>query len=175
MCGRKLEITIGGQPVGVTFDEEHIEVAVTRETIQVPVDGGGIRFSIKEERLDFSSPLVLAAPGWPFGPNPNRVDGLARDAATVVDEVVMPAFYRVAKWLFLITDEANDLAVTSEIKCMRRGGDVYFMEYAVMGDAGLITYDLDAVAEGEKIKLIVTSKYDGALTVRTSKLGIFNS
>ena len=174
MCGRKLEITIGGQPVGVSFDEERIEVAVAKETIQVPVDGGEIRFSIKEERLDFSSPLVLAAPGWPFGPNPNKVEGLAKDAATVVDEAVMPAFYRVAKWLFLITDDDNDLAVTSEIKCMRRGDDVYFMEYAIMGDAGLIPYDLDAVVEEEKIKLIVTSKYDGVLTARTTKIGVFN-
>ena len=174
MCGRKLEITVGGQPVGISFNEERIEVAIAKETIHVPVNGGEIRFSIKEERLDFSSPLVLATPDWPFGPNPNRVEDLAKGVATVVDEAVMPTFYRVAKWLFLITDDDNDLAVTSEIKCMRRGDDVYYMEYAIMGDSGIITYDLDAIVEEEKIKLIVTSQYDGDLTVRTSKLGIFN-
>jgi len=162
------------QPVYVTPKEERIDVALTKETINVPVAEGNIQFSIKEERFNFSSPLVLAAPGWPFGPNPNKVEGLEKDVVTVVDSVTMPSFYRVAKWLFLISDDANDLAVTSEITCMLRGNDVYFIEYAIMGDTGFIQYDLDAVIDGSKIKLIVTSKYNGVLTVRTSKIGIYN-
>ncbi len=174
MSGQNIKVAAGEQPIHVETREERIDVALARETINVPAADGGIRFSIKEERFDFSSPLVLGKPEWPFGPNPNKVEGLARDVPTVVDEVVMPSFYRVAKWLFLITDDNNDLAVTSEIKCLRRGNDVYYMEYAIMGDSGLIPYDLDAVVEAEKIKLIITSRYDGVLTVRTSKLGIFN-
>ena len=174
MSGQDIKVAAGEQPIHVETREERIDVALAKETINVPATGGGIRFSIKEERFDFSSPLVLGKSEWPFGPNPNKVDGLAKDVATVVDAVVMPAFYRVAKWLFLISDDDNDLAVTSEIKCLRRGGEVYFMEYAIMGDSGLIPYDLDAKIDGNAIQLIITSRYDGVLTVRTSKLGIFN-
>ena len=174
MGGQKIKATVGEQPIHVALKEERIDVALAKETINIPAVDGGIQFSIKEERFDFSSRMVLATPGWPFGPNPNKVEGLVKNEATVVDEVVMPSFYRVARWLFLISDETNDLAVTSEIKCMRRGNDVFYMEYAIMGDSGLLPYELDAVVEGEKIKLIVISRHDGGeVTVRTSKMGIF--
>ena len=171
---KTISISIGGQPLGVSFDEERIDVAVANETIHVHAADGEIRFTIKEEKLDFSSPLVLATPGWPFGPNPNKVDGVIKDTATVVDRLTMPSHYRVAKWLLLISDDANDLAVTSEIKCMRQGGDIYFTEYAMLGDSGLIPYDLDVTDHGDQIHLVVTSRYEDPLTVRTSKLGIFN-
>ncbi len=174
MDGHKLEITIGGQPLGVSYNTEQIDVAVAKETVHVHNAEDGIHFTIREEKPGFSSPLVLAVPGWPFGPNPNRVEGLAKGVVTVVDEAVMPTYYRVAKWLFLISDDDNDLAVTSEIKCMRRGDDVYFIEYAIIGDSGTIQYDLDAVLDGDRIQLLVTSQYNGVLTVRTSKIGIFN-
>ena len=174
MTDRTLAISVGGQPVGVSFDEERIDVAVANETIHVHTADGEIRFTIKEEKLDFSSPLVLATPGWPFGPNPNKVEGVVQDTATVVDRLAMPSHYRVVKWLLLISDDTNDLAVTSEIKCMRRGGDIYFTEYAILGDSGLIPYDLDVINQSDEIHLIITSRYDGVLTVRTSKLGIFN-
>lgn len=174
MGGQDIQVAVGEQPIHVAMKEERIEVALAKETIHIPAVDGGIQFSIKEERFDFSSPLVLATSGWPFGPNPNKTEGLKKDVATVVDVVVMPTFYRVARWLFLITDETNDLAVTSEIKCMRRGNDVYYMEYAIMGDSGLLPYELDSVVDGEKIKLIVISRHNGGeVTVRTSKIGIF--
>ena len=166
MCGPNNRSSAGAQS---------IHVALANETINVPANKGGIQFSIKEERFDFSSPLVLATSGWPFGPNPNKVEGITKDVATVVDEVVMPTFYRVTKWLFLISDEVNDLEVTSEIKCMRRGDNVHFVEYAILGDSGLLPYDIDVVVNEEKIQLVVTSRYDsGAVTIRTAKIGLFN-
>ena len=174
MADKTLAISIGDQPVGVSLEGDRIEVALAKETIHVHTADGEIRFTIKEEKLDFSSPLVLATPGWPFGPNPNKVEGVVRDAATVVDRLAMPSHYRVAKWLLLISDDDNDLAVTSEVKGMRRGGDIYFTEYAIIGDSGLIPYDLDVVEQGEEIHLVITSKYDGVLTIRTSKMGIFS-
>lgn len=167
------DITYGQQPVQVAVKEDRIDVALARETIHVPVADGNIRFSIHEERFDFSSPLVLAVPGWPFGTNPNKVEGLLKDVVTEVDHATMPTYYRVVKWLFLIADDTNDLAVTSEITCMRRSDDVHFIEYAIIGDTGTIQYDLDAVVDGDRIRLLVTSKYNGVLTVRSSKIGIF--
>ena len=132
-----------GQPVSVSFNQEQIDVALARETINVQAVDGKIRFSLGEERFDFSSPLVLAAGTWPFGPNSNKVETVIEGVPTEVDRVAMPAYYRVVKWLFLISDEASDLAVTSEIKCIRKGETVYYIEYALLGDGGVITYDLD--------------------------------
>ena len=175
MDGQNIKVFAGDQPIHVALKEERIDVALAKETINIPTTEGGIQFSIKEERFDFSSPLVLATSGWPFGPNPNKVEGVAKDVATVVDEVVMPTFYRVAKWLFLISDEVNDLEVTSEIKCIRRGDNVHFVEYAILGDSGLLPYDIDVVVNEEKIQLVVISRYDGGVvTIRTSKIGIFS-
>ncbi|HAT48863.1 MAG: hypothetical protein HQL07_03895 [Nitrospirae bacterium] len=175
MADKTLEISIGGQSLGVSFDTEQIDVAVVNEVVHVNSANGQIRFSIKEEKLNFSSPLVLAASsGWPFGPNPNKVEDIVRDVPTIVDQLAMPSHYRVAKWLILISDDASGLAVTSEIKCMRQGGNIYFIEYAILGDSGLIPYELDVVDQGNQIQLVITSRYHGVLTVRTSKLGIFN-
>ncbi|OSM07660.1 hypothetical protein [Magnetofaba australis] len=151
-----------------------IKVAITRETIHVPTADGEILFTIQEERLDFSSPLVLAVPGWPFGPNPNRVDGIVRNTPFEIDRVTMPSYYRVVKWLFLLSDEENDLAVTSEIKALRRGDNVHFMEYAIMGDSSVIPYDLDVIEDGSAVRLIINSRYEGVLSARTSKIGVFN-
>ena len=164
------------QPVHITQTQEQIDVALVKETINISSGDGQIDLTIKEETFDFSSPLVLAVPGLPFGgPNPKKVEGLTKDTPATVDQVTMTAYYRVVKWLFLITDETNDLAVTSEIKCMRHTNDVHYMEYAIMGDSGQLLYDLDAVVDGDNLNLIITSRYDGGeLTVRTSRIGIFN-
>lgn len=163
------------QPIEVSLKEEKLQMAIVKETIRFPVDAEGIHVAIHEERLEVSSPLVLAAPGWPFGPNPNKTGGLKKNEATVVDTVTMPTYYRVAQWLFLIEDEVNGLAVTSTIKCVLLGDNVHYLEYAVIGDSGMISYDLDANLEGDKVNLVVTSGYDGGdLTVRTSKIGIFH-
>ncbi|MEO5378321.1 MAG: hypothetical protein H7832_11155 [Magnetococcus sp. DMHC-6] len=158
----------------VSPTEDHLTVALVRETIHFPTVQTGIHFSIKEERFDFSSPLSLNLQGWPFGPNPMRSEGLRKDETKVVDIVTMPSFYRVVKWLFLISDDHNGLEVTSEIKCLRKGEDVLFMEYAMMGDTGTLLYDLDVVAEEDKVKLSITSRYNGIASVRTVKIGIFN-
>ena len=165
----------GPQPIEISVIEEHIDVAIVKETIHPPVSDAGIKCVLHEERMDFSSPLVLAVPGWPFGPNPNKVEGLKKSIRTVVDVVSMPTYYKVVRWLFLVEDEINGVAIASEIKCMRRGNTVVYVEYAIIGDSGLIPYELDVIATGDQVQLIVTSGYDGGeLTVRTSKIGIFN-
>ncbi len=178
MADQKLEITVGGQPVNVAVGEEHIEIATVHETLLVSSDNGAIRLTIKEERLDFSSPWILEAAGgggaWPFGVNPNRVDGIVRDTPAMVDRVVMPGQYRVVKWLLLLSDESTGMAVTSEIKAFRRGAEIWFTEYAILGDSSLIPYGLDVQEDGDAVQLMVTSGYDGVLTARTMKIGIFS-
>lgn len=162
------------QPIQISSQEEQIHLAIVKETIRFPIDSDGIKVAIHEERLDVSSPLVLAIPGWPFGPNPNKTNGLKKGVATVVDTVTMPSYYRVAQWFFLIEDEESHLAVTSTIKCIVMNGNIHYLEYAVIGDSSLLPYDLDAILEGDKVHLIITSGYEqGDLTVRTSKIGIF--
>jgi len=158
-------------------DCQPVNVAFREETIHAPTSSDGVQVSITEERLDFSSPLVLAGPphgGWPFGPNPIRVEGIVQDIPTEVDQVEMPATYQVIKWLFLISDVENDLIVTSEIKAMRRGGDIWFTEYAIMGDSTLLHYDLDVVDDGTAVRLVITNRTSGVLTTRTVRLGIFS-
>ncbi|MBF0401929.1 MAG: hypothetical protein HQL90_14330 [Magnetococcales bacterium] len=154
--------------------EQPIRVSLVKESIHVPLVDDQLMVAIHDERFDFSSPPVLASSGWPFGLNPVRVDGLQKGVATVVDYVVMPSFFRVVRWMLLLTDDSNDLAVTSTVQCLRRGGDVLFTEFAILGDYGVIPYELDVVVDGDKVKLVVTSGYDGVVTARTSKIGIFN-
>jgi len=154
--------------------EQPIRVALVQESIRVPLVDEQVNVVLHEERFDFSSPPVLATSGWPFGLNPVRVDGLQKGIATVIDYVVMPSFFRVVRWMLLLSDDSHDLAVTSTIQCMRRGNDVMFTEFSILGDYGTIPYDLDVVVDGDKVKLVVTSGYDGELTARTSKIGIFN-
>ena len=170
-----IKITGDKQPIHVVAQEEKIDIALIKETINIASGDGDIGLTIKEERFDFSSPLVLAVPGIPFGgPNPKRVEGLTKDTPVTVDQITVTAYYRVVKWLFLITDETNDLAVTSEIKCMRHTNNVHFMEYAIMGDSGILLYDIDVVVDGDNLNLIITSRYDsGDLTVRTSHIAIY--
>ncbi len=170
------------QPIRVSIVEESkkivaddpIRISLVKESIRVPVVDEQINVVVHEERFDFSTPPVLATSGWPFGLNPVRVDGLQRGVATVVDHVAMPSFFRVVRWMLLLSDDSHDLAVTSTVQCMRRGGDVLFTEFAILGDYGTIPYELDVVADGDKVKLVVTSRYDGELTARASKIGIFN-
>ena len=171
-----MDIKAGEQPVTIVSVEETIDVSLVKETINVPVTDGQTQFSIKEERFEFSSSLVLGAEatGWPFGANPTKVEGLTKDTPVVVDAVAMPSHYRVVKWLILLSDDINDLEVTSEIKCIRRRNIVQFVEYAIMGDSTTIQYDLDVVVDNENVQLIITSRYDGVLTARTLKIGIYN-
>ena len=154
--------------------EQPIRVSLVKESIRIPLVDEQVNVAIHEERFDFSTPPVLATSGWPFGLNPVRVDGLQKGVATVVDYVVMPSFFRVVRWMLLLSDDSNDLAVTSTVQCMRRGGDVMFTEFAILGDYGVIPYELDVVVDGDKVLLVVTSGYNGELTTRTSKIGIFN-
>ena len=162
------------QPIQVSSQEEQIHLAIVKETIRFPIDSDGIKVAIHEERLDVSSPLVLAIPGWPFGPNPNKTKGLKKGVPTVVDTVTMPSYYRVVQWLFLIEDEENHLAVTSTIKCILMGGNIHYLEYAIIGDSSILPYDLDAILEEDQVHLVITSGYEqGDLTVRTAKIGIF--
>lgn len=175
MSDTTIKVSVGEQPVNVKYDTDEIKVNIVSETIHAGGTADSVKLTIKEEKLGLSSPLVLAAPGWPFGSNPVRVDGLANGVQTVIDRIVMPGYYIVARWLLLLTDDANQLAVSSEISCMRRGNVIHFIEYATLGDTGVIAYDLDVVAQGEQVYLTVTSKYPGGiLTARSSKIGIFN-
>ncbi len=174
MTKKDLEFVFGGQPVNVSIAKDSIDIASVTETINVSSRDGQLCFSIREENLAFSSPVALAGPGWPFGNNPSKVENITRDIPAVVDQVAMPSRYRAVKWFFFISDDSNGLAISSEINCMRHDGSVRFVESHIIGDSGLIQYDLDVAIQDDQVNLIVTSRYDGVLTVRVSKLGIFN-
>ncbi|MEO5364476.1 MAG: hypothetical protein H7838_12750, partial [Magnetococcus sp. DMHC-8] len=95
--------------------EQPIRISLVRESIRVPLVDEQVNVAIHEEQFDFSEPPVLATSGWPFGPNPVRVDDLQKGVATIVDHVAMPSFYRVVRWMLLLSDDSNDLAVTSTV------------------------------------------------------------
>ncbi|MBF0190219.1 MAG: hypothetical protein HQL99_03595 [Magnetococcales bacterium] len=156
MADQKINVTVGEQPIVVTVGDQQLNVAVTDEWLQC------------------SSPVVLQATGgWPFGENPRRVDGIARDIPTVVDQVAMPRQYRQVKWLLTISDPVNGLGVGSEINVFTRGGSIAFTEYAITGDADIIVYEIAFVADGDEVRMVFTSLYDGLLDVSSMKIGIF--
>ena len=143
------------QPINITIGEQPVEVV------------------INDVALNINAPTVLAN-AWPFGENPKRADGITIATPTVVDQVSMPGRYRVVKWLLLIADEAHNLGVSSEINAFMRGGVIEFTEYAIMGDANAIQYEIDFVVDGDVVRMMFTSHYSGVLNVNTMKIGMFN-
>ena len=144
------------------------------EPIKISVKAGGqpIQVRVNEERIQVNSPVGLTS-GWPFGANPKSAGDIARDIPTVVDQVAMPGRYRVVKWLLLLSDEASGLGVSSEINAFLHGGEIEFTEYAVIGDADAIQYEIDFVVAGGVVQMLFTSRYDGVLQVNTMKIGMF--
>ena len=132
-----------------------------------------ISVQVNQPRLNITSPVGLVS-GWPFGSNPNEAGVIARDIPTTVDRVPMPGQYRVVKWLLLITDDTHGLGVSSEINAFMRGGVVEFTEYAILGDAEVIRYEVDVVVEGHDAVLVLTSRYDQPVRVNTMKIGLFS-
>ena len=79
----------------------------------------------------------------------------------------------MVKWLLLISDEANGLGVSSEINAFLHGGEIEFTEYAVIGDADAIRYEIDFVVNAGAVQMVFTSRYDGLINVNTMKIGMF--
>ncbi|MBF0142853.1 MAG: hypothetical protein HQL59_05275 [Magnetococcales bacterium] len=174
-----------------------IQVAVVRETLHTPVSQEGINVSIREERLTFAAPPGendILAPvleeklgvllreerlafqfsqpaGAATSPAPIRLEGVVPGATVVVDRT---AAYRAVKWLLLVADEANGLIVSSEINCLRKNHEVRFVEFALLGDTGLLRYDLDATEDGDAMQLTLTSRHDGPLTIKAVRIGLFD-
>lgn len=145
------------EPIHVSFREERVQVTVT------------------EERLEFSSPLLLASPpGAAFGSASNRVDRIPQGVPTTLDRVAVPATSLAVKWLLFLADRETGLALSSEINALRRGGQVWFTEYAVLGDSSLLLYDLDVSDDGDSLRLVLTSRHDGLLDARTARIGVFH-
>jgi hypothetical protein len=156
MAEQRINVTVGEQPLVVTIVETPLNVLVT------------------DEPLNISAPVVLQSTGgWPFGDNPKRVDGIARDTPTVVDQVAMPGRYRQVKWLLTISDPVNGLGVGSEINAFYKGGVIAFNEYAITGDADTVAYEIDFVADGDEVQMVFTSFHDGLLNVNSMKIGVF--
>ena len=132
-----------------------------------------ISVQVNQPRLSITSPVGLVS-GWPFGSNPNEAGFIDKDSPTVVDRVPMPGQYRVVKWLLLLSDDSNGLGVSSEINAFMRGGSIEFTEYAILGDAEVIRYEVDVVAEGHDALLVLTSRYDQPVRVNTMKIGLFS-
>jgi len=170
---------VNQQGIQVSICEERLEfsapTATSGETILAPVREEDLHVQVKEERLAFTAlPIQQPTTEWPFGPNPIRVERVIQGETAIVDQAAMPVFYRAVKWLLLVTDEANDLVVSSEINCLRKGNEVRFVEFALLGDTGLLFYDLDVVETGNTVRLLLTSRHDGILTIRAVRFGIFN-
>ncbi len=142
--------------------------------IKVTVGLQPIRVVVRDEVLNFSAPVVLQSTGGlPFGENPRRVSGIARNRPTVVDRVAISGQYRLVKWLLTILDHTNGLGVGSEINAFIKGGTIDFTEYAIKGDADSIGYQIDFEVDGEEARMVFTSFYDGLLEVSTMRIGVF--
>ena len=166
MVRETLHAPVNQQGIQVSICEERLEFAAPPasrgDTLLIPVQQEDVHVQVQEEHLAFSAlPIQQPASEWPFGPNPIRVEGVIQGETAMVDQAAMPAFYRAVKWLLLVTDEANDLVVSSEINCLRKGSEVRFVEFAMLGDTGLLHYDLDVVESGNNVHLLLTSRHDG--------------
>ncbi|MBF0214558.1 MAG: hypothetical protein HQM00_13520 [Magnetococcales bacterium] len=144
----------------------------TQQNIAVTVGEQPVEVIVSDEVLNFTLPILST--GWPFGENPKRGGVLLPGVPTVVDRVAMPGKYRVVKWLLLISDEANGLGVSSEINAFMKGGLIEFTEFAVIGDADLVRYEVDLVVDGNEVRLMVTSGHDGVLEAKSMKIGLFS-
>lgn len=142
-----------------------------------------ITVTIQDQWLKFQSPLVLktevtgevvGGEGWPFGENPNTVDNIAKGIPTVLEQVEMPEGYRLLKWLLIVTDDQNELGACCEINAFFVGGKVQFSQFAIMGDDGSIFYDVEVVFNSGNAELLLTSWYDGLLSAKMMKLGVFD-
>ncbi len=154
--------------------DQSIHVTVGGQTVQVTVEECQIKAAVDDACLDITVPLVLAPGKWPFGANPNRVEGIAQGVPTILDRVAMPGKYQAVKWLVLIADATNGLGVSSEINVFMRGGTVEFTEYAVMGDIEAVDYVMACAGDGAFVNLTMTSNSPGFLVANTMKIGMFS-
>ena len=144
----------------------------TQQSIAVTVGEQPVEVIVSDEVLNFTLPILST--GWPFGENPKRGGILAQGIPTLVDRVAMPGKYRVVKWLLLLSDEANGLGVSSEINAFMKEGAIEFTEFAIIGDADAIRYEIDLVPDGNEVRLMVTSHHEGVLEARSMKIGLFS-
>lgn len=186
LADSKLNVTLKQEQLNVQPSDSQVKVALKQENINIHPSDPQINVTLNQERLSISPAAVLGVPtgcdcegggdgeGWPFGANPLEVTGLTRNVATVVDSVAIPNVYRVVKWMFSLLDDTNSLEITSEVKCIRKGDMVTWMEFGIIGDSTEIEYDVGFVLNGANVDLVITSRYDGILTIRMLRIGIFN-
>lgn len=168
------QITINEGACGLVAPGSQIAISVVEESVHLLVAESSVQVAFHEERLEVSTTAALWGPIWPFGGNPTRVLSIPRELATDLDSVRMPSLYRVVKWLLLLEDAGREFAITSEIKAFWRNGHVLFTEYGIIGDTDRLRYEIDVVAEGDTVRLVMTSHYDGMLDARILRLGILN-
>ncbi|NGZ07624.1 MAG: hypothetical protein G8237_14860 [Magnetococcales bacterium] len=144
----------------------------TQQQIAVMVGEQPVEVIVSDAVLNFTLPILST--GWPFGENPKRGGVLLPGVPTVVDRVAMPGKYRVVKWLLLISDDVHGLGISSEINAFMKGGTIEFTEFAVIGDADLVRYEVDLVVDDNEVRLMVTSGHDGVLEARSMKIGLFS-
>lgn len=152
--------------------QQNITVIVGEQPVEVVTGHQEVDVVVSDDVLNLSVPILAA--GWPFGANPKRGGVIHQGVPTEVDRVTMPGKYRVVKWLLLLSDDANGLGVSSEINAFVKGGTIEFTEFAVIGDAELVRYEVDLILDGTEVRLMVTSDYDGVLEAKSMKIGLFS-
>ncbi len=168
--GELIRVSIGGTPVRISVGDDRIGVTLHQETIRIAPSGGGVRFTVRQESFRFSSPPILSAAGWPFGPVTRSVT--ATPGATVeADRVPMPSKYVAVDWRIHLADSAGTVTYASLVRCTRKSGVVFFSEYGGIGDD--IPWNLAVDGDGDDVVLRITNNHADALIVRTSKVGIF--
>nr|CRH06030.1 protein of unknown function [Candidatus Magnetococcus massalia]CRH06577.1 Protein of unknown function [Candidatus Magnetococcus massalia] len=176
MGDQHLTISMAGQPLQISNSDNTILINTATETLQIQAEGGAIHFTIKEERLEFSTPWVMEAAqqgaSWPFGSNAIKVPGVVPEHETLIDDLALFGTFRVVKWLLLVSDDQNGLAVTSEIKAMRHGESVAFMEYAIMGHRAELPYTIDVNVVGDSMQLSLINHANHNVTVRAMRIGL---
>lgn len=77
---------------------------------------------------------------------------------------------RSAKWFFAVESASTNSYMSGEIIAVNKNGTVDYSEYSIVGD--FVNYTLDAILDGDLVKLIGTNYEGDDIIIRTTKIPI---
>ncbi|MBF0131016.1 MAG: hypothetical protein HQL75_00305 [Magnetococcales bacterium] len=141
--------------------------------IQVTVGAQPIKVQLRKDVLDAKAPIVFGN-GWPFGTNPNFVEGIQQGVKTLIDRVLMPGRYRLLKWLFVASDDSKGHGIACEINAFTTNVGVEYTEFAILGNVDDLSYEIFVEMNGGYVELHLIVKSDHVVKARTARIGVFN-
>ena len=96
----------------------------------------------------------------------NIVKTVTSGATDIVDQVEGTSI----RWSVLIKQNTTNQVKAYEIHALKSGGQVFFTEYAHLGEA--LLFDCDISLNGQEIKFTFTNREDNDVTIGVSRLSV---